>query len=200
MSINNPLLFDATTPCAPVSPLAPPVRARCGNLEGMPLFLRASTVFLVLLASVGSLHGNEYLAIDADDQRSGPPFTYDPNSQYVRLTLKTLNVPPTTRENSNPIAEFFETLLKGRKSDFWVSTLEVTRKGQAATKSLLYSIKRNGNEFDFTVFGEGKRLTDPFVFDELLPVGIRVKRSEWQETEDVLISLAAWAGLRLRTS
>ena len=161
----------------------------------------APTVLCILIGLFGLLpsptpgNAQQYLAI-RDDQ-AGPVFTYDQRRQYVRIRLKNLVLPRTTQEQPRWRA-FLSTVFQGRETDFSVSTIDIAIGGDSTYQSILYSIEKQGNNFTTSALAGpgsiGYHLTDDFVFDESFPIRLVVSRSDWEEREGILSSLATSLG------
>ena len=147
-----------------------------------------------LLPNHDTLTAQEYLGLRQDT--TGTQFTYDEHSQYVRISLKRLSLPRSTGDD-NAVARFFRALLQGRDTEFALATLEVALPNRPIQKRVLYSLERDGRNYNVTALAAGAaaryRLTDAFVFDESLPVGITIRRTEWEERQDVLGALVSQA-------
>ena len=163
--------------------------------RAIDLVNRTTFILTGLLVLTASLGAQEYLEVS--DVQKGPAFSYDQKSQYVRLSVKNLTLPSSTSDQ-NAAARFFRNLLQGRKTVFSLSTIEVDPKSQKASKVVLYSIEKSGNNFRIQSLSSGAtigyRITEEFVFDESFPVAVKVSRSEWEEREDILSQLAGSFG------
>ena len=148
-----------------------------------------------LLPSSTPANAQQYLAIR--DQQNGPAFTYDPRRQYVRIRLKNLALPKATQDQPRWRA-FLSTLFQGRRSDFSVSTIKIAINGDSTYQAVLYSIEKQGNNFTTSALAgpgpTGYHLTDEFAFDESIPIRLVISRSDWEERNDILSSLATSLG------
>ena len=212
---DDPIRFPlASIPRAPTSPRLqspstsfPPghgrpfLRSFRRALLPVSTHLSARALLLCLCAAAPSflpghytLSAQEYLQIRVDT--ASAPFMYDEHSQYVRINLKHLSLTEST-EDDNAIAQFFKVLLQGRDTEFALATLEVALHDRPVKQQVLYSLEKDGSNYDITTLAAstavGYRLTDGFVFDESLPIGITIKRAEWEERQDVLGALVSRA-------
>ena len=173
--------------------------AASGRPSLQPLLLSTALLMSVALVGVSSTpapsNAQEYLAIR--DQQSGPTFTYNPERQYVRVRLANLAVPQTTQEQPRWRA-FLSTMLRGRQTEYSISTIDIAIEGDSTYQSILYSIEKQGDNFTTSALAGpgsiGYHLTDEFVFDGSFPVRVTVSRSDWEERQDVLSSFAASLG------
>lgn len=150
------------------------------------------TVAATLWSGFNPLSGQEYLGLRQEPEAM--PFNYDARSEYVRVTLKDLNLPTSTRDNS-PIGRFFRDILTGREREFAIETLAIDIGDGSTRQRVLYSIERDGGNYNVSTLAGGPaarhRMTDGFVFDQSLPVTIMVTRSEWEERENILSAAAS---------
>ena len=157
--------------------------------------LHMSVALVSVSSTPASSSAQDYLAIR--DEQSGPAFTYNPERQYVRIRLANVAVPQTTQDQPGWRA-FLSTILQGRRTEYSISTIDIAVEGDSAYKSILYSSERQGDNFRTSALAGpgsiGYHLTDAFVFDGSFPVSVTVSRSDWEEREDVLSSLAASLG------
>ncbi len=157
-------------------------------------------VAATLLSGLNPLSAQEYLSLRQGQEPT--PFSYDARSEYVRLTLKDLNLPRSTRDNS-AIGRFFRDILIGREREFAIATLAIDFGDGPTRQRVLYSIEKDGGNYNVSTLAGGPaarhRMTDGFVFDQSLPVTITVTRSEWEEREDILSAAASKASGLLGT-
>lgn len=151
-------------------------------------------VATILLSGLSPISAQEYLLIRPNQRAT--PFNYDSRSEYVRLTLKDLNLPRSTRDD-NAVGRFLRDILTGREREFAIETLTIGLGDGSTRERVLYSIEKDGGNYNVTTLAGGpaarNRMTDGFVFDQSLPVTVSVTRSEWEEREDILSAAASKA-------
>ena len=199
--MNNFVLpvMPSTARCPLTRPSARGGRAVSGRPRFRRLLLSAALLMSVALAVVSSTpaQGNaqEYLAIR--DQQAGPPFTYNPERQYVRVRLTNVAVPRTTQGRPS-WRTFLSAILRGRQTEHSISTIDIAIEGDSTYQSVLFSMEKQGDNFTTSALAGpgsiGYHLTDEFVFDNSFPVRVTVSRSDWEERQDVLSSFATSLG------
>jgi|GEM_PF-920616 len=145
--------------------------------EGMKrMFFVLASLFLFLCTS--PIYG-QTLRIG---EQTGQGFSYDPNTQYAALSLKTLNL-PALEDESSPIANFFRKVFLHRKR-FGLAYVEVIPPFGEEEKTILFSFEREERaRYRYHHIGATDNIvfpiSRPFVYGA--PVVIKIVIKEWED-------------------
>lgn len=116
---------------------------------------------------------------------------YNHETEYIRLKVLQLEIDETRIDEGSRVADFFATLLRGRRTESLVSSVRIAVPDGREFETVLYSLEKVGrNRYKRHSVGAtaaiGYEITDPFILRDNQDVKLAIRRYESEEREAVL--------------